>query len=27
LPIVGGTSEIARYLIAIADLPAIKPAL
>jgi alkylation response protein AidB-like acyl-CoA dehydrogenase len=27
LPIVGGTSEIARYLIATADLPAIKPAL
>jgi alkylation response protein AidB-like acyl-CoA dehydrogenase len=27
LPIVGGTSEIARYLIASADLPAIKPAL
>ena len=27
LPIVGGTSEIVRYLIASADLPAIKPAL
>lgn len=27
LPIVGGTSEIARYLIASADLPAIKPGL
>ena len=27
LPIVGGTSEIARYLIATADLPAIKPGL
>jgi alkylation response protein AidB-like acyl-CoA dehydrogenase len=27
LPIVGGTSEIARYLIALADLPAIKPKL
>jgi alkylation response protein AidB-like acyl-CoA dehydrogenase len=27
LPIVGGTSEIARYLIALADLPAIKPNL
>ena len=27
LPIVGGTSEIVRYLIATADLPGIKPAL
>ena len=27
LPIVGGTSEIARYLIAVADLPRIKPRL
>jgi alkylation response protein AidB-like acyl-CoA dehydrogenase len=27
LPIVGGTSEIVRYLIASADLPTIKPAL
>ncbi len=27
LPIVGGTSEIARYLIAVADLPSIKPNL
>lgn len=27
LPIVGGTSEMARYLIATADLPAVKPAL
>ena len=27
LPIVGGTSEIVRYLIASADLPGAKPAL
>ena len=27
LPIVGGTSEMARYLIAAADLPAIRPGL
>ena len=27
LPIVGGTSEMARYLIASADLPAVKPNL
>ena len=27
LPIVGGTSEVARYLIASADLPAVKPVL
>ncbi len=27
LPIVGGTSEIAKYLIAVADLPAIRPRL
>ncbi len=27
LPIVGGTSEMAKYLIAFADLPEIKPSL